>query len=463
MGRSIHRGGTSAAFAGSKCPIRAAWTAAIPDGWHVVPLRAVADYEVSNVDKKVRDGELPVRLCNYVDVYKNEFITLDLDFMEATAGKDEITKFRLQIGDVLITKDSESWDDIGVPALVQETADDLICGYHLARIRPRPAQIDGGFLLRCLQAKPIRLHLELSANGVIRFGLPKGRIGLTPLPLPPLATQRAIADYLDGETALIDALIAAKRKLLAILAEKRRAQVTDAVTRGLDPSVPMRDSGIPWLGEIPAHWGVTRLKFVADVQGGLALGKKYGTAEPLQECPYLRVANVQDGFLDLLEVRTVKVSEHDAQSCRLQAGDVLMNEGGDADKLGRGAIWRGEIEHCLHQNHVFAVRPRAAISEWLNLWTSSEGAKAFFESRAKQSTKLASISVSNLKELPIPCPPPGEQRSIVLRVASQTQRIDDMAGANCATIQLLQERRQAIIAAAVTGQVELEGPPGYGE
>ena len=189
------------------------------------------------------------------------FISMSLDFMQATATEDEIEKFGLQVGDVVITKDSESWDDIGVPALVRETADDLVCGYHLALLRPRRHQLTGAFLLRCLQAKPICVQLELAANGVTRFGLAKSEIGVVTLPVPPLSIQYAIADYLDRETARLNALVAEKERLLGLLAEKRRALITRAVTRGLDPKVPLRDSGIPWLGEIPTHWKVILLRF----------------------------------------------------------------------------------------------------------------------------------------------------------------------------------------------------------
>src|SRR5262249_45003481 len=169
--------------------------------------------------------------------------------------------------------------------------------------------------------------------------------------------------------------------------------------------------------------------------------------------PYLRVANIQDGHLDLSDVTTVMVPETEAESCLLKAGDVLMNEGGDADKLGRGCIWTGEIAPCLHQNHVFAVRPRLIRSEWLNAWTSTEVAKAFFESRAKQSTNLASISATNIKELPIP--PVDEQRAIVTHIATATAKLDALRSATERTIALLQERRTALIAAAVTGRLHI--------
>ena len=245
-----------------------AWADQLPDNWEVKPLRSVADYVVSNVDKVPDDDEIPIRLCNYTDVYNNEFITLALDFMQATASEAEISKFGLAVDDVIITKDSESWDDIGVPALVRETVGDLVCGYHLALLRSLKERMDGAFLFRCLQAKPVRVQLELVANGVTRFGIPKSEIGAMRLPVPPLTQQRAIADYLDRETARLDALVAAKERVLRLLAEKRRAVITRAVTRGIDPRAPLRDSGIPWLGEIPSHWEIVALRFLVDLTSG---------------------------------------------------------------------------------------------------------------------------------------------------------------------------------------------------
>jgi type I restriction enzyme S subunit len=320
------------------------------------------------------------------------------------------------------------------------------------------ASIEGGHDPRWLGEMLRSMNLNQYSQAAAQPGLAVEVISSLEVPVPPLDTQRAIADFLDAETARIDALIAAKESLLTILAEKRRALITQAVTRGLDPSAPMRDSGIQWLGEIPAHWKSVRLKHVATVQSGLALGKTYPKSEPLESYPYLRVANVQDGYVDhvdLSEVKMAEVSVRDAAGCRLRAGDVLMNEGGDADKLGRGAIWSGEIDPCLHQNHVFAVRPEGVSQAWLDLWTSSDGAKAFFESRAKQSTNLASISATNLKELPLPLPPEEEQVKTVANAVSELAKLDAFEGSAETTIALLRERREAVIAAAVTGQLEL--------
>jgi type I restriction enzyme S subunit len=273
--------------------------------------------------------------------------------------------------------------------------------------------------------------------------------------VPPFEEQESIASFLNHETKRIDELIHEKEQMLELLAEKRAALVTQAVTRGLDSKVRLKPSGIDWLGEIPAHWELVRLKFLATIRTGLTIGKDYGAKE-LSEYYYLRVANVQDGYLDLSDVTKVLVSESEAAGCLLKMGDVLMNEGGDIDKLGRGCVWKAEIEPCLHQNHVFAVRPHSVDSEWLAMWTSTLPAKSYFEQRAKRTTNLASISSTNIKEISVPLPPPGEQKAILDFIAEATAHFDDVKATTLRSIDLLRERRSAVITTAVTGQLALE-------
>jgi len=198
------------------------WLGAIPEHWEVRRLRTVARLVVSSVDKHTEDHEIPVRLCNYVDVYKNDRITSRIDFMRATASPDEVDRFRLEVGDVVITKDSEAWDDIGVPALVEYAAPDLVCGYHLAMLRPRPRVVIGGFLLRALQCKAVAAQLYVSANGVTRYGLSHDAIKRIALPLPPVPEQVAIARFLQHADRRITRYIAAKRRLIGLLREQTK-------------------------------------------------------------------------------------------------------------------------------------------------------------------------------------------------------------------------------------------------
>lgn len=274
--------------------------------------------------------------------------------------------------------------------------------------------------------------------------------------LPPLPEQRAIAAFLDERTARIDALIAKKRRLLELLDEKRRAVITRAVTRGLDPTVPMKDTGIPWLGEVPVHWKVATLGKVAAVQSGLTLGKKHTEAE-LYEAPYLRVANVLDGSLDLTEIKTVSVTLSELRKHVLQTGDVLMTEGGDFDKLGRGFIWPGEIPSVLHQNHIFAVRTvtHLLIGPFLTLLTQSSVGRNYFTSTSVQSTNLASTNVNKVKQFQIPLPKIDEQEAIVDEVATVVSKLDQLDAQINLHMDRLNECRAALITNAVTGQLSV--------
>lgn len=205
------------------------WFGEVQESWPMKPLGVVADCLTSNVDKHHVEGEQPIRLANYTDVYKNEYIHPGMELMRATASEAEKARFALLAGDVVITKDSESWEDIGVPALVTETAEDIVCGYHLALLRPNPDVMLGRFLFRLLQARPVQVQLEFAAKGMTRFGLSKSDIKKTLLPVPPLSTQATIADHLDGRTAQLDDLSSAALNTIELLKERRIAMISAAV------------------------------------------------------------------------------------------------------------------------------------------------------------------------------------------------------------------------------------------
>jgi type I restriction enzyme, S subunit len=215
-------------------PSGIAWLGDVSEDWEVRRLRNVADLRVSNVDKKSSDGELPVRLCNYVDVYKNDEIDDGIDFMHASASASEVKRFRIRVDDVVITKDSEECKDIGVPAYVSIEAPDLICGYHLALLRPISEVIRGRFLYWQLLGGAARWQLSVAANGVTRYGLSRGAIKELTLVLPPLATQLRLASYLDDATYDIRAAQRELRREIALIQELRSRLIADVVTGKFD-------------------------------------------------------------------------------------------------------------------------------------------------------------------------------------------------------------------------------------
>ena len=210
------------------------WLDEVPARWEIRRLRNIVEMRVSNVDKHVKEDEKPVRLCNYVDVYKNEYINEQMDFMRATATAEEIDRFRLEKDDVLITKDSESWDDIGVASLVKEPASDLISGYHLALLRPRSRQIKGGYLLRALQSKSLSYQFHIATKGVTRYGLSHADIKSVWLPVPSLDEQTAIVKYLEKATADINTATSRALQEIELLKEYRTRLIADVVSGKLD-------------------------------------------------------------------------------------------------------------------------------------------------------------------------------------------------------------------------------------
>ena len=236
----------------------AAFLDCVPDHWETKRLKYACTVLPSNVDKKSHAGESEVLLCNYTDVYYNEVISLDCDFMRATATADHIDLLTLRAGDTVITKDSETADDIAIAAYVPKDLPGVVCGYHLAIVRPNSAQ-NGLFIKRLFESDYLRAYFEVSARGLTRVSLPQYALKNVVIAIPTRTEQNAIAGFLDRETSKIDALIAEQEKLLRLLSEKREASSAQAVTRGITADVQLSQSGLSWSAKIPSHWTVIRL------------------------------------------------------------------------------------------------------------------------------------------------------------------------------------------------------------
>ena len=202
----------------------------VPLGWNLEKLKFFADIRNSNVDKTISEDEQPVRLCNYTDIYYNDHITSNIQFMEGSATEAEIERFQLRRNQVIITKDSESWDDIGIPALVTEDMPDVLCGYHLS-VFEAGSDLDGAFLAWLCRSESLNDQFKLAANGVTRFGLSQYAMKNAFIMFPSLDTQRRIAEFLDKETSQIDELVMKIRESIALLEEYRSAQIT-AIVKG---------------------------------------------------------------------------------------------------------------------------------------------------------------------------------------------------------------------------------------
>lgn len=276
------------------------------------------------------------------------------------------------------------------------------------------------------------------------------------VPVPEYAEQERIAAFLDAECAEIDTVLEKTRASIEEYKKLKQAVITQAVTKGIRGDRPMKDSGIEWIGDIPAEWRKTQLRHCAAIKSGITLGKKYEKTDSLVERPYLRVANVQDGYVDLSVLTTIEVTQDEDLKYRLRAGDVLMTEGGDRDKLGRGCVWHGAIEPCLHQNHIFAVQTSkdTLLPEFLEYLTVSDVGRSYFDVTAIKTTNLACTSSSKVLAFTIPLPSVEEQAEIVEALNTKCAGIDALVAKKQQYLTEIENYKKSLIYEYVTGKKE---------
>ncbi len=210
------------------------WLGEVPEHWEVAFIKHIADVRFSGVDKHSHDHETPVRLCNYTDVYKNDRITGDMDLMRATATEAEIARLTLKAGDVILTKDSETPDDIGVPAWVPENLPGVVCAYHLGLLRPVPNRVLGEFLFRAIGSARTAQQFHVLATGVTRFALGKHDVKNAVVALPPVEEQQSICRWITNECQPLDDAIARTEEEIKLIREYRDRLIADVVTGQMD-------------------------------------------------------------------------------------------------------------------------------------------------------------------------------------------------------------------------------------
>jgi len=420
------------------------WLGEVPEHWGLTNLRRVL-HKVSERHRPelpllsvVREKGVILRGASPTDENHN-YIPDDLsNYKVVRAGHFAINKMKAWQGSYGVS----SYDGLVSPA------------YFVFRLRG----VSPPFFNAAIRSRAYVPFFARASDGV-RIGqwdLSEQQMREVPFAVPSEPEQASIVRFLGHVDRRIRRYIRAKQKLIKLLEEQKQAIIHRAVTRGLDPDVQLKPSGVEWLGDVPEHWSRCRLKDVAAVQTGLTLGKDY-RGRRTSKYPYLRVANVQTGRLDLQEVKDIEVPEDEARGARLAAGDVLMTEGGDIDKLGRGCVWAGEISNCLHQNHIFAVRcdKSALLPHFLAGLMSSLHGRSYFQLTAKQTTNLASTNSSTLRGFPILLPPVSEQLRIVAEVSSRAAALDLAICRASEEVLLIRELRTRLIADVVTGKLDV--------
>jgi len=428
------------------------WVGQVPEHWDVKRLRHVANYSNSGVDKKSYDDQQAVKLCNYTDVYYNEFIKEDLPFMQATASAAEIQQFTLTKDDVIITKDSEDPSDIGIPAFVSEDMPGVVCGYHLTVIRTIAGNL-GRYIHRVTQSAPTKAHYFVESPGITRYGLSQNTIGNTPVACPPPDEQKAIARTLDRETTRIDTLIEKKTRFIELLQDKSQALITHAVTKGLDPNVRMRDSGVERIGRVPEHWTVVQLKRISTLNP-----KKSTLTEGMDSlCTFLPMEKLRTNTVTLDETRTIEeVYSGYSYFCD---EDILIAKVTPCFENSNIAIANGLVNGIgFGSTEINVIRTNEkSHNRFLYYRFQEEQFRALAISEMRGTGGLKRVPSEMFESFTIGLPDTDEQAAIAATLDRKTSRIDTLIAKTEQSITLLKERRSAFITAAVTGQIDLRG------
>jgi type I restriction enzyme S subunit len=371
------------------------------------------------------------------------FIDVDTDAQMAST--------RVQPDDVLLNITGAS---LGRCTIAPKDISPANVNQHVCILRPNKKHVEPRFLNMTIQSAPIQRAIFVGENGSSREGLTFEQIGNFEIALPPLPDQQAIADYLDQETVRLDGLVAAKERVLGLLAEKRRALITRAVTRGLSPRVPFRNSGIPWLGEIPAHWELIPLRFLIDIVGGATLDT--GKAEFWDgDIPWVSPKDMKRD--------EIKDAEDHVSALALSSSALRLIDPVSVLIVVRGMILAHSFPTAVTTQPVTinqdmkALRCRELLEPHY-LRDLFRGLEARLVSIAEESAHgTRKLESEVLGRFQVCVPPIDEQNEIVGHITAETAKLDALHSATERTIALLKERRAALIAAAVTGKLDVQG------
>jgi type I restriction enzyme S subunit len=423
----------------------------LPLGWVSIPLDVVSNlirgvtYKKDQSADHSKEGYLPVLRANNIQNGKLQFD--DLVFVLEQNIKD-IQKIRK--GDIVVAMSSGSKRLVGKSGIAET---DFNGGFGAFCGVLRPSQyLNSKYVGLYTLTKEYSDLVSSLSKGVNINNLKPDHFSEINIPIAPLNEQIRIADKLDSVLAKVDAAQTRLEKIPTLL-KRFRQSVLAAATSG-ELTREWRETN----GMRLDQWSWKKLSDIAEIQGGVTKDSKKQSDED-EEIPYLRVANVQRGYLDLTEIKTIRIPSLKLEKLLLKQGDVLFNEGGDLDKLGRGWVWENQISRCSFQNHVFRARLYDSnnSSKYISWWGNTQGHEYFIR-QGKQTTNLASINKTILSNLPIKMPPAEEQKEIVRRVESLFALADTVEKQYLAAKQRLDRLTQSLLAKAFRGELVPQDP-----
>lgn len=421
--------------------------------WPTAPLGTVAETALGKMlDRSKTRGHPSVPYLRNQNVQWGRIDTSDVLTMEL--ADEERDRFGVRPGDLLVCEGGE----IGRAAIYEGGEAFMAFQKALHRVRPS-STLSPLFLRYYLESAASSGVLARFSTGSTIAHLPQERLRRIPVPLPSTDEQRQIVEIIEDHLSRLDAadggISTALARVRALEEQIIRSALVDATSTMHRPTPELPNVGTDDSTIVPLRpgWLWVRLDDVADVVGGVTKDSKKQADPSLVEVPYLRVANVQRGRLDLSEIATIRVTAQKAQALELRVGDVLLNEGGDRDKLARGWVWEGQIPGCIHQNHVFRARIKTDLDPYFLSLTANTFGSPWAMRNGKQSVNLASISQTVIRKMPVILPPSGESGRIAARVTEQLDTNGRLREELLAARRRSATLRRAVLAAAFSGRL----------
>lgn len=413
------------------------WIGEIPEHWEVKKLGVVGKFSSSGIDKKTDPSEPLVKIINYTDVYGNSSYSLDgkTEYMVVSCPQSKVNSNLVKKGDLIFTPSSETQDEIGISALVIEDIENTAFSYHVLRFR-FTEELDINFKKYLCNNHFVLYYFSRNAQGTTRQTLGRDDFKSAKVLIPPLLEQTAIATYLDRKTAEIDQLIEAKKRLIELYHEEKTAIINQAVTKGINPNAKMKDSGIEWLGEIPEHWEVKRLKYFFNLI----------TEKKESDLKKIGLENIESNKGSFIETN----SDFEGQGVMFRVNDILFGK----LRPYLAKVWLASFEgQAVGDFYVFRSKDDVlpAFAKYRLLDTS------FIEitNSSTYGSKMPRVSWEFIADLNIAFPPYEEQQSIVHHIEAECSRIDTKIERTQRLIELLAEYRTALISEVVTGKVKV--------
>lgn len=441
------------------------WIGDIPSQWEIYRLGMLGTFSSSGIDKKSRDNEVPVRMVNYTDlVQSRNYYPVqngEKDFMRVTTPKSKLKEHGLRKGDMVFIPSSETYEDLGYSSLIDFEEEDIVFSYHILRFQFKK-EVYHYFKKYLVNHYSVLNQFSSEGKGTTRQIIGRSVFNNVKVVLPPLLEQNQIVSFLDTKTSLIDSLIEKTQRKIELLKEQRTSLINEVVTKGLNPDLEMKDSGVEWIGEIPSHWDVKQLKhIIKNLNSGTSVNSEDTPTSGNEQIGVLKTSCVYGDIFRPNENKKVVIEEYGRVKCPVVKDSIIISRMNTPELVGSNGYVEEDYPNLFLPDRLWITELNSNIDlsvKWLSYVTKSHKFKSELSSRSTgTSPSMKNITKDDLLTIRIPFTNNREQQQIVEYLDSETQLIDRTISNEEKRIELLKEYRQSLISEVVTGKIKVPG------